>query len=168
MAFLAPEEIPQAYQILKDKVLPPDTETIQTWFESYYVTGKLNLLEPGTSSTKITITRKQPLFPPALWSVQLNNDKRFPRTQNNVEGWHRRWNALLDKKKLGLYQTIEKLIEEQVNTKHIIEKAHAAVNKTPPKKKNRQRNDSITKLCESKEKVDLLIFLKGIANNTKL
>ena len=35
------------------------------------------------------------LDPPNFWSVVDNIDNAFPRTQNSVEAWHRRWETIV-------------------------------------------------------------------------
>ncbi|GES78765.1 uncharacterized protein LOC115034219 [Rhizophagus clarus] len=40
------------------------------------------------------IVRHPPLFSPLLWSVTNNIKHAFPRTQNSVKAWHRRWKIL--------------------------------------------------------------------------
>ncbi|CAH1769656.1 3581_t:CDS:2, partial [Entrophospora sp. SA101] len=60
------------------------------WFEEYYVHGRTRrTLRHGNA------IRASPLFPPDFWSVVNNIDYAFPRTQNFVEAWHRRWGALV-------------------------------------------------------------------------
>jgi len=37
----------------------------------------------------------------------------IPRTQNNVEAWHRRWEILVGQSHIGVYRMIEELQKEQ-------------------------------------------------------
>ncbi|KAL0902279.1 hypothetical protein ABMA27_000184 [Loxostege sticticalis] len=73
LAYLSPEEIPEAFKTLKESVLPEEASSVTEWFETYDVLGKL-------IST--------PMFPPQLWSINTNNELQLPRTQNKVEAWH--------------------------------------------------------------------------------
>ncbi|CAJ0903673.1 4947_t:CDS:2 [Entrophospora sp. SA101] len=63
---------------------------IVEWFEEYYVHGRTRrTLRHGNA------IQESPLFPPDFWSVVDNIGYAFPRTQNFVEAWHRRWGALV-------------------------------------------------------------------------
>jgi hypothetical protein len=86
LAFLPPNEIPEAFNELKVN-MPREANEIMEWFENYYVHGKVRrrLRRSGN------VVRESPLFPPSLWSVVDNIEYTFPRTQNSVEAWHRRW-----------------------------------------------------------------------------
>jgi len=45
-------------------------------------------------------------FLPELWSVLNQN---IPRTQNNIEAWHRRWECLVGELHVGVYILIKEL-----------------------------------------------------------
>ena len=88
LAFLPPSDIPAAFDQLKDDI-PAEANEIVEWFEEYYVHGKTRrTLRAGN------VIRAPPLFPPDFWSVVDNIEYAFPRTQNSVEAWHRRWETL--------------------------------------------------------------------------
>ena len=55
-------------------------------FESYYIRGGVRRITRTGN-----VVRSAPMFPPSLWSVTDNVEYAFPRTQNSVEAWHRRW-----------------------------------------------------------------------------
>lgn len=165
LAYLTPEEIPDAFKVLKEKVLPEEAETVVHWFETYYVHGKKI---SRTKGTKLCISLTPPLFPPQLWSIHRINELCLPRTQNNVEAWHRRWNYLQNNNRHGLYATIRSLIKEQISTNHVIEKAQASVDKTPPKKKKKIVSDCIAKISANRNNMELLPFLRAIANHIEL
>lgn len=131
LAYLPHHEIPEAFNLLKETVLPAEAEQVTVWFEINYVNGRLT---SRANDTKVLIHRTPPLFPPELWSVYLNYENDLPLTQNNVEAWHRRWNALLDNKKLGVYATIREIHKEQKANTMNIEKMEAGIPGTPPKK----------------------------------
>lgn len=57
-----------------------------------------------------------PLFPTHMWSVYENNNLGFPRTQNKVEAWHRRWNTLVGNTHVGVYKIINHIKNEQNRT----------------------------------------------------
>ncbi|CAH1768869.1 9668_t:CDS:1, partial [Entrophospora sp. SA101] len=89
LAFLPPDDIPAAFDQLKDDI-PPEANEIVEWFEEYYVHGRTRrTLRHGNA------IRAPPLFPPDFWSVVDNINYAFPQAQNFVEAWHRRWGALM-------------------------------------------------------------------------
>ncbi|XP_048488972.1 uncharacterized protein LOC125491334 [Plutella xylostella] len=165
LAYLPPDEIPGAFEMLKTEVLPEEAESVVFWFEQYYVLGKVKTQQNGTT---ITFTRSSPLFPPQLWSIHQLNELGLPRTQNSVEAWHRRWNSLLANCRLGVYGTISMLRKEQMVTNHAIEKAQAAVDRTPPRKKGKKLSTSISKICQNRSNMEVITFLRSLANHIEL
>jgi hypothetical protein len=107
LAFLPPQEIPEAFNILKFEMPSEATEIVQ-WFEDNYVHGRIR-----RRLRNETVIRSAPLFPPQLWSVYNSNEMGIPRTQNNVEAWHRRWEILVGQSHIGVYRMIEELQKEQ-------------------------------------------------------
>ena len=103
MAFLNPLEIPDAFDEIKD-LLQSDAEPIIGWFEDNYVHGKIKRLMRNGSAE-----RHSPLFPPAMWSVFDNIEFAFPRTQNKVEAWHRRWEVLIARSHVGIFTIIKQI-----------------------------------------------------------
>src|SRR6185295_6091808 len=53
------------------------------------------------------IVRSVPLFLPDFWSVADNINNAFPRTQNSVEAWHRRWETLIGGAHVGVFKIIQ-------------------------------------------------------------
>lgn len=166
LAYLPSVEIPAVFALLKENIFPTVDPQIVEWFEINYVNGKLKSRK--TDDTKLMINRTVPLFPPELWSVHQNNISSLPRTQNKIEAWHKRWNSLMDNKKMGLYATICELKKEQANTNVIIARMESGVPATPPRKKKRMHQEAISQFLERRDDMDVLQFLKGIASNTFL
>ncbi|KAL0895896.1 hypothetical protein ABMA27_011914 [Loxostege sticticalis] len=165
LAYLPADEIPDAFIRLKAEVLPNEADPITDWFEQYYVLGKL---KSHTKGVKLHFTRSAPLFPPQLWSIHNLNEMALPRTQNSVEAWHRRWNSLLNNNRHGVYATIRTLRKEQMVTNHAIEKAQAAVERTPPRKKGKRMAASTLQIVQNRHNMDVVTFLRSIANHIEL
>jgi len=64
--------------------------------------------------------------------------KHIPRTQNNIEAWHRRWECLVGESHVGVYHLIKELQKEQNNTEIMIESILRGVPRPHSKKKNEQ------------------------------
>jgi len=106
LAFLPPEEIPSAFDEIK-KLLEIESGTghLIMWFEDNYVLGRVRkTLRNGN------VIRGLPLFSPELCSVFNQN---IPRTQNNIEAWHRCWECLVGESHVGVYHLIKDLQKEQ-------------------------------------------------------
>ncbi|XP_059175689.1 uncharacterized protein LOC131955549 [Physella acuta] len=105
LAFLPSAEIPEAFNELKN-IFPPNTAELVKWFDETYVCGRVRLLNARE-------VRVPPLFPPEFWSVHDNHVHGIPRTQNTVEGWHRRWQVIVGKDHPGVFCLLNKLKQEQ-------------------------------------------------------
>lgn len=164
LAFLKPDEIPEAFEILKEKVLPKDARKVIDWFSKYYVNGTYKKrTTQNLGSLKTNLHKVPPLFPPDIWSVNSSIGTTVPITQNEVESWHHRWNTLLGRKKWNLCKTIEELNKEQKHTELIVEKLNSQSQETKRSKKKENREEKIKKHLEKKETMDLTTFLDGLA-----
>ena len=80
------------------------------YFDKCYVNGKvLNTRTRG--APRFT----HPLFSPDISSVYQNNQEGYPRTQNKVKAWHRRWNILMENH-IGVFEMIREIQKEQNRT----------------------------------------------------
>ncbi|GBC10926.2 hypothetical protein GLOIN_2v1446576 [Rhizophagus irregularis DAOM 181602=DAOM 197198] len=135
LAFLPCDNIPAAFDELRSNMppdMPPEVNELLDWFEIYYVHRKvIRRLRNGN------VVHSEPLFPPSLWLVTENIEYTFPRTQNSVEAWHRRWETLVGRAHVGLFKIIKELQSEQ----HQIEiKVESILQENPqPKQKKHNR-----------------------------
>ena len=93
--------------------MPAEANLVIKWFEENYVHG---------TARPHSRRRTPPLFSPDVWSVFENNIIGFPRTQNNVESWHRRWHTLVGRAHVGLFTMINEIKKEQSNVEAQIER----------------------------------------------
>ena len=111
LAFLKPVEIADAFDDVK-ALLPSDAEPIIQWFENNYVHGRIKrTLRNGT------VQRHNPLNPSEMWSIFDNMEFAFPRTQNKVEAWHRRWETLIARPHVGIFTMIKKFKKKKMKSK---------------------------------------------------
>lgn len=82
LAFLEDHEIPEAFELIKNRVLPDEAEGLAQWFRKYYVSG--THAKKSVSGTKLILKQNQPLFPPRMWSVS-DRSYSIPKTQNALE-----------------------------------------------------------------------------------
>ncbi|CAG8847526.1 40219_t:CDS:2, partial [Gigaspora margarita] len=99
LAFLPHSEIPVAFDELKDHI---------PWFEDNYVHSRVRHVHRNS-----ILIWSEPSFPPDFWSVSENIEFAYPRTQNVIEDWHRRWEILVSCAHLGVFKIIKELRKEQ-------------------------------------------------------
>ncbi|KAL4103624.1 hypothetical protein QTP88_018983 [Uroleucon formosanum] len=152
---------PDTFAKIKEQLeIESGTEHLLMWFGDNYVLGRVRkTLRNGN------IIRGLPLFSPDLWSVFIRN---IPRTQNNIEAWHRRWECLFGESHVGVYRLIKKLQKEQKNTEIMIESILHGVPCPHSKQKNEQREGRIQKVIQNHRDVPVMEFLRGIAYNMTL
>ncbi|XP_063819723.1 uncharacterized protein LOC135057964 [Pseudophryne corroboree] len=155
LAFLPESEIPSAFVKLKTH-MPRNAAPVIQYFEENFVLGK--------SRNAIRIS---PCYPPSIWSVAENNDLGIPRTQNELEGWHQRWNTILGQRTLGVFNLITHLIMEQRNTKNQIELVIGNVARTLPCKDDVSKEKALQTCARNRDALDTLTFLRGIAHNLR-
>jgi len=106
-----------------------------------------------------------PMFPPSLWSVLESVERGYPRTQNAVEAWHRRWGSLVGTAHPGVYTIIQKLQQEQRTVETNIESLVRGTRVKVIKKKDREREARILLLTQERNNREIVDFLRGIAHN---
>lgn len=110
------------------------------------------------------VIRTSPLYPPSFWSVFENVQLGIPRTQNRVEGWHRRWETLVATKK-GIYNLISEMVKEQRQTDIRVARSDSSVVATPPKKDTEKREKRLRAIFEDRVNRDVLDYLNAIAHH---
>lgn len=126
LAFLTPQEIPGAFAMLR-KIMPEDAKELIEWFDDFYVNGK----EKRRYGRKI---RSNPLFPQEIWSVEENNREQIPRTSNQIEAWHRRFESIVTVRSPSLFVIVDEFRKEQkqyrrLDAKHSIGRTKKTKNK---------------------------------------
>jgi hypothetical protein len=162
LAFLSSPEIPAAFLEVK-ALISNEADVVVTWFEENYVLGRLR--NPGRNGIP---RRHPPLFPPDQWSVFENNELGFPRSQNNIEAWHRRWSALVGKKHLGLYKFITQIKREQNEVENDFERINNGEPRPNLRKEDMDREKALRTIIADRGNRTTIRFLQGIAHNLKL
>ena len=92
----------------------------------------------------------------------------IPRTQNNVEAWHRRWGTLVSKSHVGVYTIIQEFQKEQQWVEVQIENVLRGQQRSKQKKSIIDREKRIMTIFNDKENRTVMDFLRGIAHNISL
>ncbi|CAF1076003.1 unnamed protein product [Rotaria sordida] len=162
LAFLSPLEIPDAFDELK-VILPSDAEPIIQWFENNYVYGRVKrILRNGR------VQRHNPLYSPEMWSVFDNMEFAFPRTQNKVEAWHRRWETLIARAHVSIFTMIKQIQKEQNEVEMEIEQSMRGEPAPKKRKEDENREARIQNVIADRGNRSTIDFLRGIAHNLSL
>lgn len=78
-----------------------------------------------------------------MWSVFYNTQFAFPRTQNKVEVWHRRWGTLTGRTHVSVFTMIKQIQRGQNEVEMEIEKS---IGGEPVSKKRKQTEDREVKI----------------------
>ena len=159
LAFLPPDDIPAAFDELKAN-MPVEANEIIEWFECYYIRGRVR-----RRSRSGNVIRSAPLFPPSLWSVTDNIEYAFPRTQNTVEAWHRRWETLVSNTHVGVFKIIKEIQKEQNRVQFEIESILRGLPRNSQKRRDRERELRIQTIYNDRNNRQVMDFLRGIAHN---
>ena len=162
LAFLPSQEIPGAFDILKQE-MPSEANDVVQWFENNYVHGRVR--RQLLNGTEI---RNQPLFPSQLWSVYDSMELGVPRTQNKVEAWHRCWGTLVGQAHVGLYTIIQEFQKEQQQVEIQVENILRGEQRPKQKKSLIEREKRIITILNDWENHTVMNFLRGIAHNISL
>ncbi|CAF3241470.1 unnamed protein product [Rotaria sp. Silwood2] len=162
LAFLRPLEIPDAFDEVK-ALLPSDAEPIIQWFENNYVRGRIK-----RTFRNGTVQRHDPLHPPEMWSVFDNTEFAFPRTQNKVEAWHRRWETLIARPHVGIFTMIKQIQKEQNEVEMEIEQSMRGEPAPKKRKEDENREARIQNVIADRGNRSTIDFLRGIAHNLSL
>jgi hypothetical protein len=79
---------------------------------------------------------KKPMFDPSIWSVFSRAQGHEPRTNNHIEGWHRRFGTVLNKSHTIIWTFLKCLREEQSRTEVLI--ANLIAGKKPKSQRQAQ------------------------------
>jgi len=80
LAFVPSADVLESFELLQDQ-LPEELQLVTDYFEDTFI-GR-----PGRRN------RRGPTFVHALWNCYARVEAGLPRTNNNIEGWHRRMAA---------------------------------------------------------------------------
>ncbi|KAL0818774.1 hypothetical protein ABMA28_008101 [Loxostege sticticalis] len=138
-------------------LIPEEAEEILTWFETYYVRGTAQVTK--NFSSRMTVRRRQPKFPPAMWSVCDSHRSQIPLSQNALESWHNRWNILLGRRKWNVFKTVSEFIKEQKHSECLIEQINSSAPMPRRKPKWQCLRERITQYVSEKNDMNFKDYL---------
>ena len=133
----------------------PSFKPILTYFENNYI-GKLK-------SNSIT-ARKEPRFPIEHWNLYERVKRDLPRTTNNMENWHGKV-TMDEKKHLTVNKTVELCRKEQGQMEANYVKLNKGELLRVQSKKQKEKDENITRLVRNYKIDNIDEFLTGISMN---
>jgi hypothetical protein len=171
LAFLPADDIPGAFHLLKTELNMnhelDNSTVIYYYFEEVYINGRPII---GGKGRPPRITRRRPpRYPPTLWSVNELLEGGYSRSNNSLEAWHRRFEILVGRPHLGVFQTIDALRKEDHRVR--MELAREASGHKVGKAASRDakaREARIQTLMNSYGKRNTVDLLRGLSHNLRL
>jgi hypothetical protein len=155
LAFVPEEDIIQAFEALIDAPgFPRELHPIVDYFESNYIG---NVGRGGR--------RRQPLFPPSLWSQYQRTVVGLPRTNNSVEGWHNAFSGSVNKAHPSVRALVLKLQREEASVAALSERLGAGHKLPMPQKKYRRVNGRVKNVVSGYKGDEFPKYLMSIAHN---
>ena len=112
--------------------------------------------------------RRAPLFDLALWNMYDQTIGDFPRTNNAVEGWHRRFQANVGAYRPNFWKFIDILKREQSLNHVNISQARAGHQPEPQRRRYQDSNRRIKNIVQDYHNRDRLQYLRGLAHNISM
>ena len=152
LAFVPVDDVLDYFEVLTD-AMPQEAEPIVDYFEDTYI------------GRRVRRGRRQPLIPLAFWNVTDRLEGGLPRTNNHVEGWHRRMQANVGACHPSIWHFLDVLRREQ-SLNEVVMHQTLAGHVAP---RQRPRNQAITKrllvIAAEYDRRPVLEYLRGIAHN---
>ncbi|CAG0878566.1 unnamed protein product [Darwinula stevensoni] len=155
LAFVPEGDIIPAFEALTDAPgFPRELDPILDYFESNYIG---NVGRGGR--------RRQPLFPPLLWSQYQRTVAGLPRTNNSVEGWHNAFSSSVNKAHPSVQALALKLQREEASVAALSERLGAGHQLPVPQKKYRLLNGRVKIVVSGYKGAEFPKYLTSIAHN---
>lgn len=155
IAFVPPANVIQAFeQLVDDGGFPAEALVIANYFEDTYI-GRA--MRRGR--------RQQSLFPVELWNVYNRTIDNQQRTNNDIEGWHRGFQAACGTLFPNIYRFIDALKRQQSMHNFEITQMVAGMPRNQPNKKYAAISTRIRGIVQDYENRNIIDYLRGIAYN---
>ena len=131
--------------------------------EATQIAGYFHKTYIGLNQADSSVGR--PLFAIKFWNVNERTKNDDHRTNNQVEGWHRRFQSVLSCGNPGFFTCVKALKREQVNTTNKVNRLQTGFSVKKRKNKYIALNDRLKKIVEEREERTVMEFLRAIARN---
>lgn len=151
LAFVPPSEIPNYFQTLLNNCDDESVKNLLVWFDKNY----------------IDINNNNSKYSPEFWSVHDHNASQtetFPRTQNNIEAWHRRLKVIVGRRNSQFYHLVLSLQKELILAKTQISRKENG-ERVRKKRKIIKKNNQLRRIIKKRNELSHTTYLKRIAKN---
>lgn len=164
LAFTPPEDVVENYEKLEESEFftSPENELLLRplldYFEETWV-GRYDRRRQG---------RRQPMFDINFWNCYNACHEALPKTNNDIEGWHRRFSSLIYSYHPSIWKFIDAIrMDEKQNRKKIEE---LIAGHEPPAKRKCYKDTAanISRIVREYSGRNLIDYLRGIAHNLEL
>ncbi|KAG8233356.1 hypothetical protein J437_LFUL005817 [Ladona fulva] len=168
LAFVPPEDVISVFELLlgelneekEDSLLP--LEEIADYIDKTYIRG-----HPVRGRRRAL----PPTYAVEMWNMYQRTRDDIARTNNAVEGWHNKFNKMVNKKKVTMYSLLEEIRKEQHDTEAAIlqiNSGHHNIKQICSRKtilRSERIKGIVQRYEEFKENGQILQYLKSLGYN---
>lgn len=156
LAFVPIDNVIESFDLLSDQIRHQyaEAEQILDYFEDTYI-GRFRRNGPRRAAT----------FPINIWNMYARTNDEIPRTNNNIEGWHRGFESTVTSAHPGFWKFLKALKKEETLSRvHILQ---AEGGHEPPAQRRRyvDCNARILRIVHDYENREIMHYLRAIAHN---
>ena len=157
LAFIPPNTVIEAFEELIDVIrlqFLGEADQFIDYFDDTYI-GRFRRNAP----------RRQPMFSIELWNMFHRTQDELPRTNNNIEGWHRRFQSNVSAPHPVIWKFLDILKKEEGLTR--VEALQAIGGHPPPAQRRRYRdcNQRIIAIVDDYPNRNTIQYLRSIGHN---
>lgn len=156
LAFVPAEDVIDSFHtLINNEEFDRRAIAVATYFEDVWI----------GAPDRHTNIRAAPLFPLEMWNMHEQALEGSHRTNNSMEGWHRRFQSVLGCFRPCVFRCISALKREQHMVSSKVERLLAGNNPPPSKKSYRDLNIRVKTTVENYANFGRFQYLKGIAHS---
>ena len=155
LAFVPVNDIVESFETFSDNI-PEVAQPVVDYFEDTYI---------GRQQRR---GRRNPRFPHTMWSIHERVVNNLPRTNNNVEGWHRHMQANISAYHPNFWHFLIILRREQALNEVAITQMLAGEPAPKQRPKYRAISQRLQTIVADYDNRPILEFLRGIAHNIQM
>ena len=152
IAFVPINDVTDSFELLQE-AQPEELQPIMDYFEDTFI-GR-----PGRRN------RRGPVFPLPLWNMVDRVHAGLPRTNNNIEGWHRHMDASVGCHHPSIWTFLDVLKKEQALNRINILQIIAGEGPPPQRRIYRNITQRLETLVAAYDNRPRLEFLRSVAHN---
>lgn len=153
IAFVPLANVENAFESLQDTALN-ELEPIFNYFEDTYI-----------GRPRRRNGRCNPMFPHSMWNMHGRVEEDLPRTNNHVEGWHRKMNTAMGACNPTIWKFLDVLIKEQGLTDIKLNQAQGGHEAPKQRRAYQDTSRRLAVVVHDFVNRPIIDYLRGIAYN---